>query len=935
MTTVTIASNAVIAKLHNPTREVKLVVQEILSYAIDGAEHTIAFKRGSWDGRSSFLDFKLGTFPAGFVHFVAAKLRHKGYKVRLARKPLPEPQGPELPVIDSFGYEGRYDYQPEVIRRLRKHGQIIAQVATGGGKCLGHDTPVLMFDGTVKKVQDVRTGDLLMGPDSTPRTVLSTCVGVGPLYRVTPTRGDAYVVNDAHILSLKRTCRGYRGLKRNGPKYPKGGIVNVNVMDYLAQNKTFRHEHKGWRTGVDFAPVEPLPVDPYLLGVLLGDGSINGTVSVTTADAEIAAMLDEQAALWGLTCNVIPKSGNAASAIYLTAGRTGGKANPLMTALRALGFVSKNNKAVRKFIPHAYKTASRADRLALLAGILDTDGYFDGKGFYLTLKDERLFDDALFLVRSLGFAAYKSKRQKTCRNNGVVGNYFCMTISGALDTIPVRLPRRKATPRLQKKDPLVTGLTVEPIGKGDYYGFELDGDRLFMLGDFTVTHNTRIARMAFASLNLPTLFLTTRGILMYQMKDAFEKDLGVPVSVLGDGQFGHTITDEHGNTRQAVKKMCVGMVQTLIARLEEKTVEGELEKMTDAHVKKELKEVADLRKKLTADAKTNAEIRNAIAALEKRQETERKALVGTMRTEAAQKVHEHMRDRARTIALLERFGLVILEEAHEASGNSYYEILRHCKNAHYRLALTATPFMKENEESNMRLMACSGPIAIKVSEQTLIDRSILAQPHFKFIPLRFKPQKLHRGTGWQSAYRIGIVENEYRNREIIYECRRMAEYGLTGMILVNQTKHGEVLADKLRAEGIRVEFIQGEDDQVGRKRALGRLARGEIDVLIGTTILDVGVDVPAVGYVILAGGGKAEVALRQRIGRGLREKKNGLPNLCFIIDFDDGFNEHLKMHAKQRQVIIKGTPGFERFIYEGGRDFDLEKLGFTRLREVA
>lgn len=576
MTTATIASNATVAKLHQPSRDVKLEVQSILSYAVDGAEHTIAFKRGNWDGRSSFLDFKLGTFPAGFVHFVAAKLRHKGYEVRLARKPLPVPQGPELPVIDSFGYEGRYDYQPEVIKRLRKHGAIIAQVATGGGK-------------------------------------------------------------------------------------------------------------------------------------------------------------------------------------------------------------------------------------------------------------------------------------------------------------------------------------------------------------------SRIARMAYASINMPTLFLTTRGILMYQMKDAFEKDLGVPVSVLGDGQFGHTITDEHGNTRQAVKKMCVGMVQTLIARLEEKTVEGELDKMTDARVKRELKEVADLRKRLTAEAKSNSEIRAALAALEKRQERHRAALVSTMRAEAAAKVAEHMRDRARTIQLLSMFGLVILEEAHEASGNSYYEILRHCKNAHYRLALTATPFMKENEESNMRLMACSGPIAIKVSEETLIDRGILAQPHFKFVPLKFKPQKLMRGTGWQAAYRLGIVDNEYRNGLIVEECVRMSGYGLSGMILVNQTAHGEKLKQAVAEAGLKVEFIQGEDDQKGRKRALKSLACGEIDVLIGTTILDVGVDVPAVGYVILAGGGKAEVALRQRIGRGLREKKNGMPNVCFIIDFADSFNDHLVTHAKQRQAIIKGTPGFDRFIYEGGRDFNLKALGFEKV----
>ena len=54
------------------------------------------------------------------------------------------------------------------------------------GKCLGRDTPVLMFDGTTKKVQDIKTGDLLMGDDSQPRTVLNTTSGFGPLFKVMP-----------------------------------------------------------------------------------------------------------------------------------------------------------------------------------------------------------------------------------------------------------------------------------------------------------------------------------------------------------------------------------------------------------------------------------------------------------------------------------------------------------------------------------------------------------------------------------------------------------------------------------------------------------------------------------------------------------------------------------------------------------------------------
>jgi superfamily II DNA or RNA helicase len=236
--------------------------------------------------------------------------------------------------------------------------------------------------------------------------------------------------------------------------------------------------------------------------------------------------------------------------------------------------------------------------------------------------------------------------------------------------------------------------------------------------------------------------------------------------------------------------------------------------------------------------------------------------------------------------------------------------------------------MKDDEEANMRLMASSGPIAIRVTEKMLIDRGILAKPYFKIVNLKTQPPKLMRGTGWQAAYRLGIVDNDERNDAVVFEVERAARHGLSAMVLVQHKKHGDVLAKKLNEAGMVVEFIQGEDNQGERKTALRKLASGEINVLIGTTILDVGVDVPAVGMIVLAGGGKAEVALRQRIGRGLRAKKSG-PNIALIIDFNDPHNSYLKTHAAQRLSIIKDTEGFGENIV--GNDFDYAALGLSKV----
>jgi superfamily II DNA or RNA helicase len=300
--------------------------------------------------------------------------------------------------------------------------------------------------------------------------------------------------------------------------------------------------------------------------------------------------------------------------------------------------------------------------------------------------------------------------------------------------------------------------------------------------------------------------------------------------------------------------------------------------------------------------------------------------------------------------ILARFELVIAEEAHEASGNGYFELMSACVNAHYRLSLTATPFMKEDEEANMRLMASSGPVAIKVSEETLIERGILARPYFMFVKMADPmPEgilerrdmegrktgddmvtRLTRSMPWTKCYEVGVVGGIKRNGIVVYHAKRAAAWGLSVLVLVQHKRHGQLLQRLLTEAGVRCNFIFGDHNQKERDAAISALKTGRIDVLIGSTILDVGVDVPAIGMIIIASGGKAEVAMRQRIGRGLREKKGGAPNVAFIIDFDDWQNNHLKDHSRQRRAIIEGTPGFREGILAEGMDFDFAAAGLMK-----
>lgn len=319
----------------------------------------------------------------------------------------------------------------------------------GSCKCLARGTRVLMFDGTIEAVEDIVVGDLLMGPDSRPRLVTSLARGRENLYRVVPAKGDSYTVNESHILSLKQTPANAGDVHK---------IVNVSVRDYLTKSDYFKKRHLGWRTGVDF-PRKSVPLDPYFLGIWLGDGH-TVVPRVTTPDSEVVAHMEDFAADREL-------------------------------GLREVGVRS------RKHVPHDYKVNDRATRLAILAGLLDAAGSLQSNCYRYISQREGLADDVLFLARSLGLAAYKFDRETSAVKGGPLFHSWYVTISGHTDEIPCRVAHKKAAPRKQKKDVLVAGIELEPLGEGDFFGFEIAGDgehaHLFVLGDFTVTHNTTIA----------------------------------------------------------------------------------------------------------------------------------------------------------------------------------------------------------------------------------------------------------------------------------------------------------------------------------------------------------------------------------------------------------------------------------------------------------
>lgn len=380
---------------------------------------------------------------------------------------------------------------PKMVRLLAdlfygRISKVILWANRGGGKCLGSGTPVIMADGSIRPVEEIRTGDRLMGPDGKARTVQGTTSGRSPLYRITPVKGESWVCNDKHVLTLVK----------HGHQNGGGTVIDIPVEEFLAKNKTFQESYKQFSVGIDeFEPSDyrPLDIDPYFLGVWFGDGTkyvktlTDGSralawVVVTKADPEIKKLCESTASEWGL--KVTAKTNSSGCPSYSIVNDHG-QGNSLLDVMReTLGPDLR--------VPDAILRGSRDVRLAFLAGFLDTDSELHHNGYVITQKREDWSRAVWRLARSLGFMAVIKP---------VGGTYHQVSIYGDTDRIPLRIPRKRATSRKQRKTATRTGIKIDPIGEGDYYGFMLDGDGRFLLGDFTVTHNSLLASV-FIWLNL-------------------------------------------------------------------------------------------------------------------------------------------------------------------------------------------------------------------------------------------------------------------------------------------------------------------------------------------------------------------------------------------------------------------------------------------------
>jgi phosphate starvation-inducible protein PhoH and related proteins len=394
-------------------------------------------------------------------------------------------------------YDALHDMlDPDSIPRLMTAGTIeIAPLAYMRGRSQPTNTPVLTPDG-FRPIGELTVGDLVIGSNGKPTPVLGVYPqGEKDIYRVTTQDGASTLASGDHLWAVAT-----RDDRRRGK--PLRVLTTRDMIGNLRANHYHRYELPLHSAPVCF-PHREMPMDPYALGLLLGDGCLTGTTtpSFATGDPELAYELKRR-----LPGNEVrPVGGPNYHLSQLTApwGTTALVENPVTGAVRQLGLYG--TRSTTKFVPELYLYNSHKVRLAVLQGLLDTDGgpviQKDRTcRIQYTTVSPRLRDDVIFLVRSLGGVAYQRTRPAEGRAPHLVKGHLVHHRHDA-HIISIRLPAGIEPFRLTRKReayntagggrPMRFIESIEPAGTAEAVCISVAAaDSLYTTEDFLLTHNT-------------------------------------------------------------------------------------------------------------------------------------------------------------------------------------------------------------------------------------------------------------------------------------------------------------------------------------------------------------------------------------------------------------------------------------------------------------
>ena len=347
------------------------------------------------------------------------------------------------------------------------------------GKCAHRLSRVLTPQGKVVEAGSLKLGDRLCGPDGSPRTIVKLKTVKRPAFKVTLDSEYEFICSDTHDLWVSH----YRN---KTPHRIEAGLLGKLPNEFLNDLRLEFSEGVSWEK-------ETKPeIDPYLVGLWLGDGS-SSQPEITTMDKEVVIYLEKFCKENGERLYKKKKTQKNRADTYRINNDVSKK-----SCSKFWEFAKTHNLKNNKHVPDIIKFSSKENRLKLLAGYIDADGYKrSGTSFSYEAcsVSETLANDIAFVARSLGFKVNISLRKKKCHNNDAIETYYYLYIQGECSNIPVLIERKKFSGK-RTKEWKYCQFKVEDLGyEEEFVSFELDGDHLYLHENFLVDHNSFFTAM--------------------------------------------------------------------------------------------------------------------------------------------------------------------------------------------------------------------------------------------------------------------------------------------------------------------------------------------------------------------------------------------------------------------------------------------------------
>jgi DNA-directed RNA polymerase beta subunit len=409
-------------------------------------------------------------------------------------------------------------------------------------ECFDPETEILMWDGTSKLAKNIIIGDILIDDLGNPTTVRTTCSGSKNMYDIIPDKQNfmKHRVTDNHILTLK--IRGHKSITKSNRKNRKythkveflnreeiqiqekyfhsledaemfvnsfddDDTIDITIEKYLKLNKRTKDNLVLFKIEGIHWPKKDIEMDPYLLGMWLGDGLSTGCGFALNYKTDLETLTYWEN--WAQDNGAIITKGKRYNFSIISKKNKEAQESGLCNRVEEAPlkkYLRKYNLLNNKHIPNEYLTNDRETRLKVLAGLIDTDGSVRANGHEIRIcqgpANYQIIEDAYTLAMSLGFSCGvkegisqwtddKSKDKK-------FSTYKELTITGSkIYEIPTLLPRKKLNPiedktqLLRSKSFMCSKFSLAEVGIGPYVGWQLHDKRgRFCLKDGLTSHNT-------------------------------------------------------------------------------------------------------------------------------------------------------------------------------------------------------------------------------------------------------------------------------------------------------------------------------------------------------------------------------------------------------------------------------------------------------------